>query len=71
MVKCAGGYAGIGHCCRRHFGMHGSGLFIVNPLCIINPLWRLQKTLQKVMPYLVGVLGQGSRAGIVMENSEK
>ena len=47
------------------FGMHGSGLFIV------NPPWMLRKTLQEVMPYLVGVLGQGSRAGIVMENSEK
>lgn len=33
------------------FGMHGSGLFI------INPPWTLPETLKKVMPYLVEVLG--------------
>jgi 23S rRNA A2030 N6-methylase RlmJ len=34
------------------FGMHGSGLFV------INPPWTLPATLKKVMPYLVTVLGQ-------------
>ena len=46
------------------FGMHGSGLFIV------NPPWMLRKTLQEVMPYLVGVLGQGAGAGFVLEGSD-
>ena len=43
------------------FGMHGSGLFI------LNPPWILHKTLQEVMPYLVKVLGQGAGAGFVLE----
>ena len=34
------------------FGMHGSGMFI------LNPPWLLQGVLQEVMPYLVKVLGQ-------------
>ncbi len=46
------------------FGMHGSGLFIV------NPPWMLRKTLQEVMPYLVSVLGQGAGAGFTLENIE-
>ena len=43
------------------FGMHGSGLFI------LNPPWTLYKTLQEVMPYLVKALGQDAGAGFVLE----
>ncbi len=43
------------------FGMHGSGMFI------INPPWTLHATLKKVMPYLVNVLGQDKGAGFVLE----
>ena len=46
------------------FGMRGSGLFI------LNPPWTLHKTLQEVMPYLVGVLGRDSAAGFVLEQRE-
>ncbi|HOG02614.1 MAG TPA: 23S rRNA (adenine(2030)-N(6))-methyltransferase RlmJ [Accumulibacter sp.] len=42
------------------FGMHGSGLYI------LNPPWTLQSTLQEVMPYLVGVLGQDAGAGFTL-----
>ena len=42
------------------FGMHGSGLYI------LNPPWPLQSTLQEVMPYLVGVLGQDAGAGFTL-----
>ena len=44
------------------FGMHGSGLYI------LNPPWTLQSTLQEVMPYLVGVLGQDAGAGFTLES---
>jgi 23S rRNA (adenine2030-N6)-methyltransferase len=47
------------------FGMHGSGLFV------INPPWMLRKTLTEVMPFLVKVLGRDSGAGFVLESSEK
>jgi hypothetical protein len=40
--------------------MHGSGLYI------LNPPWTLQSTLQEVMPYLVGVLGQDAGAGFTL-----
>ncbi|MDD2991102.1 MAG: 23S rRNA (adenine(2030)-N(6))-methyltransferase RlmJ [Zoogloea sp.] len=43
------------------FGMHGSGLFIV------NPPWTLPATLQKVMPYLVEVLGLDDGATFTLE----
>lgn len=43
------------------FGMHGSGLFI------INPPWTLHATLQEVMPRLVSLLGQDAGAGFVLE----
>ncbi len=45
------------------FGMHGSGLFI------INPPWTLHVTLQQVMPYLVTVLGQDPSANFKLELS--
>ncbi|OYY61548.1 MAG: 23S rRNA (adenine(2030)-N(6))-methyltransferase RlmJ [Hydrogenophilales bacterium 28-61-11] len=43
------------------FGMHGSGLFV------INPPWTLHKTLMEIMPYLVRVLGQDAGAGFTLE----
>jgi 23S rRNA (adenine2030-N6)-methyltransferase len=46
------------------FGMHGSGMFIV------NPPWILQGMLQEVMPYLVRHLGQGEGAGYTLEHRE-
>lgn len=38
------------------FGMHGSGMFV------INPSWKLPALLQETLPYLVKVLGQDARA---------
>jgi 23S rRNA (adenine2030-N6)-methyltransferase len=46
------------------YGMHGSGMFI------LNPPWTLQKTLESVMLYLVEVLGLDEGAGYVLESSE-
>ena len=46
------------------FGMHGSGLFV------LNPPWTLQAGLQNIMPYLSKVLGQDSSAGFVLEGGE-
>jgi 23S rRNA (adenine2030-N6)-methyltransferase len=46
------------------FGMHGSGMFI------LNPPWTLQKTLESVMLYLVEVLGLDEGAGYVLESAE-
>ncbi|MBT9569394.1 MAG: 23S rRNA (adenine(2030)-N(6))-methyltransferase RlmJ [Thiobacillus sp.] len=43
------------------FGMHGSGMFIV------NPPWTLQATLETVMPYLARVLGQDQGAGFTLD----
>jgi 23S rRNA (adenine2030-N6)-methyltransferase len=43
------------------FGMHGSGMFI------INPPWTLHNTLTEVMPYLVKVLGQDAGASHTLE----
>lgn len=43
------------------FGMHGSGLFI------INPPWTLHATLQAVMPRLVSLLGQDGQGSFVLE----
>ncbi|MBK5913577.1 23S rRNA (adenine(2030)-N(6))-methyltransferase RlmJ [Rhodocyclus purpureus] len=43
------------------FGMHGSGLFIV------NPPWTLQATLAEVLPYLAEVLATGDGAGYTLE----
>ena len=45
------------------FGMHGSGMFIV------NPPWTLRASLQAVMPYLIKVLGQDGGAGFVLEGA--
>jgi 23S rRNA (adenine2030-N6)-methyltransferase len=46
------------------FGMHGSGLFV------INPPWTLQATLQEVMPCLVERLGLDDGAGFTLESQE-
>lgn len=43
------------------FGMHGSGMFI------INPPWTLHRTLTEIMPYLVQKLGQDAGAGFILE----
>ncbi|MGA7593720.1 MAG: 23S rRNA (adenine(2030)-N(6))-methyltransferase RlmJ [Gallionella sp.] len=46
------------------FGMHGSGMFI------LNPPWTLHAELQQLMPYLVGVLGKAGEGGFVLESGE-
>jgi 23S rRNA (adenine2030-N6)-methyltransferase len=46
------------------FGMHGSGMFI------LNPPWILNSELEKVMPYLVKVLGQDDDAHFELEFKE-
>ena len=43
------------------FGMHGSGMFI------LNPPWTLHRKLTEVMPYLVKVLGQDEGAEFSLE----
>jgi len=42
-------------------GLHGSGMFIV------NPPWRLKESLQETMPVLTGLLGQDDGAQFVLE----
>ena len=46
------------------FGMHGSGMFIV------NPPWQLRETLETTLPYLVQALGQDDGAGFALEAQE-
>lgn len=46
---------------KEGFGMHGSGLFV------INPPWQLADSLKTVMPWLVQVLGQDGGAGYRLE----
>ena len=46
------------------FGMHGSGMFI------LNPPWVLNSALEEVMPYLVTVLGQSGEAEFELEFRE-
>jgi 23S rRNA (adenine2030-N6)-methyltransferase len=46
------------------FGMHGSGMFI------LNPPWTLHSELKQVMPYLVKVLGQDDGATFELEFKE-
>ena len=46
------------------FGMHGSGMFI------LNPPWLLHGVLEQVMPYLVKVLGRNGEGEFVLEFEE-
>jgi 23S rRNA (adenine2030-N6)-methyltransferase len=46
------------------FGMHGSGMFI------LNPPWLLHGVLQEAMPYLAKVLGQNGEGSYVLEFEE-
>ncbi|MDR1994534.1 23S rRNA (adenine(2030)-N(6))-methyltransferase RlmJ [Azonexus sp.] len=46
---------------RDGFGMHGSGMFI------INPPWTLKKTLQDTLPQVAALLAQGDGAGFTLE----
>lgn len=46
------------------FGMHGSGMFI------LNPPWTLHDELKLVMPYLVNILGQTEDAEFELEYKE-
>jgi 23S rRNA (adenine2030-N6)-methyltransferase len=46
------------------FGMHGSGMFVV------NPPWTLAETLAEVLPYLVTALGLDAGAGYRLDSSD-
>lgn len=46
------------------FGMHSSGMFI------LNPPWTLAATLREVMPYLVAALGEDAGARFELETGE-
>lgn len=46
------------------FGLHSSGMFI------INPPWTLEPLLRELMPYLVKVLGQDAGAGFTLESGQ-
>ncbi len=46
------------------FGMHGSGMFI------INPPWTLEKTLRETLPKITELLAQGDGARFVVEAQE-
>lgn len=46
---------------KEGFGMHGSGLFV------INPPWTLKKTLEETMPVLVEQLGLDRGAGYTLD----
>ena len=47
------------------FGMHGSGLFIV------NPPWTLAEILQRTLPVLTSILAQDASASFQLETSSK
>ncbi len=50
--------------CEDGFGMHGSGMFV------LNPPWTLHGTLQEVMPYLAEVLGESGAGSFILEFEE-
>ena len=54
----------VGTPTREGFGMHGSGIFV------LNPPWTLHASLQETMPWLVEVLGQDEGAGFTLEQQE-
>ncbi|MDD3884604.1 MAG: 23S rRNA (adenine(2030)-N(6))-methyltransferase RlmJ [Gallionella sp.] len=47
------------------FGMHGSGIFI------INPPWTLRDTLAECLPVLAALLAQDGQSGFVLEHEER
>lgn len=49
---------------RDGFGMHGSGMFI------LNPPWTLHDSLAELMPYLVQTLAQDAGAAFTLEQAE-
>lgn len=46
------------------FGLHSSGMFI------LNPPWTLEPMLRKIMPYLVSVLGRDKGANFTLESGK-
>ncbi|RJG06302.1 23S rRNA (adenine(2030)-N(6))-methyltransferase RlmJ [Noviherbaspirillum cavernae] len=46
------------------FGLHSSGMFV------LNPPWTLEPMLREVMPYLVSALGTDAEAGFTLETGE-
>jgi 23S rRNA (adenine2030-N6)-methyltransferase len=54
----------IGGATPDGFGLHSSGMFI------LNPPWTLEATLREVMPYLVSVLGRDATATFNIESGE-
>jgi 23S rRNA (adenine2030-N6)-methyltransferase len=46
------------------FGLHSSGMFV------LNPPWTLEPMLRELMPYLVKTLGRDSGAGFTLESGE-
>ncbi|MDR3479725.1 MAG: 23S rRNA (adenine(2030)-N(6))-methyltransferase RlmJ [Burkholderiaceae bacterium] len=46
------------------FGLHSSGMFV------LNPPWTLEPMLRDLMPYLVSVLGTDSEAGFTLESGQ-
>ncbi len=46
------------------FGLHSSGMFV------INPPWTLEPLLRDLMPYLVTVLGRDAGAGFTLESGQ-
>ncbi|CAG2146477.1 Ribosomal RNA large subunit methyltransferase J [Cupriavidus campinensis] len=52
----------VKHPVEGGLGLHGSGMFIV------NPPWRLKATIEEAMPLLVDLLGQDAGAGYTLES---
>jgi 23S rRNA (adenine2030-N6)-methyltransferase len=48
---------------RDGFGMHGSGMFIV------NPPWKLAETLRECLPYLARTLGNDGNGSFTLVES--
>jgi 23S rRNA (adenine2030-N6)-methyltransferase len=46
------------------FGLHSSGMFV------INPPWTLEPMLRELMPYLVQTLGRDAGAGFTLESGQ-
>lgn len=51
----------VGAPSRDGFGMHGSGMFV------INPPWTLKNTLRETLPQVAALLAQGEGAGFTLE----